>query len=73
MGRPYYTLQTPDIEPDIYPEKFDTYEEAYDKMCDIYTNSKEMPFGMVVRYGIYRTCETEWNGVHNIMTQPVWR
>ncbi len=71
----YYTLQAPTDDPlknDVYPEKFHTYEEAYDKMCDLYIESKELPFGIIVRYGIYRTTETDYNGSHNKLTQPVW-
>ena len=71
----YYTLQAPTDDPmenDVYPDQFDTYEDAYDTMCDLSIKSRELPFGIIVRYGIYRTTETTYNGHHNMITQPVW-
>ena len=71
----YYTLQAPTEDPmqnDVYPEQFDSYEKAYDTMCDISIKSRELPFGIIVRYGIYRTTKTHNNGHDYEITQPVW-
>lgn len=80
MNRTYYTLRAPRkaegcIYPEkVYPKEFDSYEEAYNEMCQIYFaqtmmgKAKEDP----ERYGIWRTDITEWGGKTNSMTQPVW-
>ena len=50
---------------------FLSYEAAYDKMCKLYMTQKkngEKP----VRWAIYETKVTEYNGSLNSMTQPVW-
>lgn len=75
--RKYYTLKRgnfPDEEEyseDGKTVAFDSYEEAYDKMCRIYMDSLsasyDNPSGLPIRYSIYRT--TSYNG--NSMTQPV--
>lgn len=61
MYRTYYTLRRKnDL---IYPGEFETYEDAYEKMVQIYLNS-----GKTVRFGIW---ETRVSG-NNSMTQAVW-
>lgn len=58
--RVYFTLKCgkfPDEE--IYPEEFDSYEAAYDRMCKLYFEEQKAsyinPAGIVKRWKIYQT------------------
>ena len=80
MNRTYYTLRTSnDIygnriaggEQETWPEQFETFAEAYDYMCLLYTNEKNK--NLPHRYwGVWRTSVSEYNGHENSMTQAVW-
>ncbi len=63
--RKYYVLKA-GIFPNekTYMEIYLSFEEAYDKMCDLYIKEKDDPN----RWGIYRV--TEYNG--NKAISPVW-
>ncbi len=52
---------------DVYNEKFDSYEEAYDKMVEL-RNTEKNP----TRWGIQRVSFSEYNGTVNTMIQPCW-
>ena len=81
INRTYFTLRRgkfeeeeilKDAEGNI--KEFDTYEEAFDQMVNIYKASlgpyhytyAENP----IRYKIWETSETEYGGQVNSMTQP---
>ena len=76
----YYTLRA-SKKPDgcLYPErvnpnKYESYEDAYDAMCKIYFAQTMMGSDRKEpeRYGIWRTDVSEWDGKTNEITQPVW-
>ena len=79
MYRKYYTLRRGKFPDEIIlsdknrkPIEFDSYEEAYEMMVDIYIRSKkadyEHPSGLPVRYGIWETTESEKNST----TRATW-
>ena len=54
-----------------FPEKYDTYEAAYDAMCKNYVREINEDYKPTL-YKIVRYDHTEWNGSKNTMIQPVW-
>ena len=81
-NRTYYTLQTGKFPEEEYLldtegniKEFDTYEEAYDAMCNIYVKSLGSKYFTYVenpiRYRIYHTQVSYYGGHENSMTQQV--
>ncbi|MBE5919691.1 MAG: hypothetical protein E7272_07575 [Pseudobutyrivibrio ruminis] len=82
-NRTYYRLkETIDSVYDAYycevgdiPKEFDSYEEAYDVMCKEYMKSLnasyEHPSGLPIRYKIYETKVSYYQGRENSITQAV--
>ena len=72
MNKTYYTLRVGKLDNEkIYPIKFETFKEAYHKLCNLWVESclrKEEP----ELWGIWRTTETDYDGHHDSMTQAVW-
>ena len=66
-GTIYRLFKSKGIEQEIYKETFNTYEEAYDKMNELY-NTEDKP----MRWGIQRVTCSEYQGNINTMIQPVW-
>ena len=58
--RVYFTLRCGKFQDEeVYPEEFASYEEAYDKMCNLYFEeqkaSSDHPSGVPKRWKIYQT------------------
>ena len=82
MYKEFFTLRKKSVanpmKDDIYAEngdivKFNSYEEAYDKMVNIYLDSLKLsysnPDGHPIRYGIWRTAESDGSSY----SQACWR
>lgn len=54
-----------------FPDKYDTYEAAYDAMCKNYVREFNEGYKPTL-YKIVRYNYTEWNGSKNTMIQPCW-
>ena len=51
----------------IYEEEFSTYEEAYDKMVELYCREPDP-----VRWGIQKVSYSNWGGSQNVSIMPCW-
>ena len=74
MFKTIYTLRSRTkgtLEDNIYPQEFDTFEDAYKKMVGLYIESvtSDLPS---VYWGIWQTSISEYDGKENSMTQAVW-
>ena len=68
-GTTYRLFKADGLNEELYAdgEEFDSYEEAYDKMIELYC-LEENP----TRWGIQRVTRTEWDGKSNTMIMPCW-